>query len=75
MQEYGQIKEAFKSLTKDDILQPYISEDDFRSSNEGNNIGYNIYSVDIRYKKNFENSQPVKVEIKFSENIDAGVYG
>ena len=29
-QGYGQIKEAFKALTKHDILQPYISEDDFR---------------------------------------------
>ena len=74
-QGYGQIKEAFRSLTKDDILQPYISEDDFRSSNEGNNIGYNIYTFDIRYQKNFENSQPVKVEFKFSENIAAGIYG
>ena len=26
-QGYGQIKEAFKAFTKDDILQPYISED------------------------------------------------
>ena len=75
VQGYGQIKEAFKSLTKDDILQPYISEDDFRSSNEGNKIGYNIYAFDIRYQKNFENAQPVKVEIIFSEKIDAGVYG
>ena len=74
-QGYGQIKEAFKALTKDDILQPYISEDDFRSSNEGNNIGYNIYAFDIRYQKNFENAQPVKVEFKFSENILAGIYG
>ena len=74
-QGYGQIKEAFKALTKDDILQPYISEDDFRSSNEGNNIGYNIYALDIRYQKNFENAQPVKVEFKFSENIPAGIYG
>ena len=32
---YGQIKEAFRALTKDDILQPYISEDDFRFSNAG----------------------------------------
>ena len=47
-QGYGQIKEAFKSRTKDDILQAYISEDDFRSSNEGNNIGYNLYAFDIR---------------------------
>ena len=74
-QGYALIKEAFKALTKDDILQPYISEDDFRSSNEGNDIGYNIYAFDIRYQKNFENSQPVKVEFKFSENINAGIYG
>ena len=65
-QGYGQIKEAFKALTKDDILKPYISEDDFRSSNEGYNIGYNIYAFDIRYQKNFENAPPVKVEFIFS---------
>ena len=74
-QVYGQIKEAFKALTKDVILKPYITEDGFRSSNEGNNIGYNIYAFDIRYQKNFENAQPVKVEFKFSENIPAGIYG
>ena len=74
-QGYGQIKEAFRALTKDDLLQPYISEDDFRSSNNGNDIGYNIYAFDIRYQKNFENAQPVKVEFKFSENINAGIYG
>ena len=74
-QGYGQIKEAFRALTKDDILQPYISEDDFRSSDEGNIIGYNIYAFDIGYQKNFGNAQPVKVEFKFSENIPAGIYG
>ena len=74
-QGYGLIKQAFKALTRDDILQPYISEDDFRSSNEGNNIGYNIYAFDIRYQKSFENAQPVKIEFKFSENIPAGIYG
>ena len=74
-QGYGLIKEAFKALTKDDILQLYISEDDFRSSIEGNNIGYNIYAFDIRYQKTFENAQPVKVEFKFSENFNAGIYG
>ena len=46
-QGYGQIKEAFKALTKDDLLKPYITEDDFRSSIEGNNIVYNIYAFDI----------------------------
>ena len=39
------------------------------------NIAYNIYSSDIRYQKNFENAQPVKVEFKFSENLPAGIYG
>ena len=74
-QGYGQIKEAFKALTKDNLLQPYISEHDFRSSNDGNNIGYNIYAFDIRYPKNFESSQPIKVEFNFDGVIPAGIYG
>ena len=74
-QGYGQIKEAFRALTKDDILKPYISEDDFRSSNNGYDIGFIIYAFDIRYHKNFENAQRIKVEFKFSENINAGIYG
>ena len=41
-QTFGQVKEAFKALTKDDILQPYISDNDFRSSNNGDNICYNL---------------------------------
>ena len=74
-QGYGLIKEAFKALTKDDLLQPYISDADFRSNNDGNNIGYNIYAFDIRYQKNFESSQPIKVEFKFDGAIPAGIYG
>ena len=71
----GQIKEAFRALTKDDILKPYISEPDFRSSNDGKNIGYILYVFDIRYQKNFESPQPIKVEFKFSENVPAARYG
>ena len=74
-QGYGQIKEAFRALTKDNILQPYISEHDFRSSNDGNNIGYIIYAFDIRYQKDFRSSQPIKVEFKFDGVIPAGLYG
>ena len=68
-QGYGEIQQAFKALTKDDILQPYISDHDFRSSNVGNNIGYNLYVFDVRYQKNLEAAQSIKVEIKLSENI------
>ena len=74
-QGYGQVKEAFKALTKYNLLQPYISDADFRSSNDGNNIGYNIYAFDIRYQKNFESSQPIKIEFKFDGVVHAGIYG
>ena len=74
-QGYGQIKEAFKALTKDDILQPYISEDDFRSSNDGVDISYNIHCFDIRYQKCYESGQSVKVKFKFDGVIPAGIYG
>ena len=74
-QGYGKIIEAFKALTKDSILQLYISEGDFRSPNDGEIICYNIHSLDIRYQKCLESAQPNKVEFKFSENIPAGIYG
>ena len=65
-QGYHQIKEAFKALTKDDILQPYISEEDFRTSNvRAADVGNNLYVFDIRYQKNYTASQPIKVEFKF----------
>ena len=73
-QGYGQIKEAFKALTKDNILQPYISEDDFRSDNNGNNFGYNIHVFDIRYQKNYLSGQSVKIEFKLDKIVPAGVY-
>ena len=72
-QGYGQIIEAFRAVTHDDILQPYISEDDCRSSNDGNDIGYNLHSFNTRYQKSFESTQPVKVELNFSENVPAGI--
>ena len=74
-QGYGQIKEACRALTKDNIPQPYISEDDFRSDNNGNNIGYNINVFDIRYQKNYQSGQSVKIEFKLDKVVPAGVYG
>ena len=75
-QGYHQIKEAFRALTKNDILQPYISEADFRRSNvAANDIGYNLYVFDIRYQKNFTNSQPIKVEFKFEGVVPNDING
>ena len=66
---YHQNKEAFKALPKDDILQPYISEEDFRTSN------VRAADFDIRYQKNFTNSQPIKVEFKFDGLVLSNVNG
>ena len=72
---YGQIKEVFEALTRDNIFQPYISADDFRSSNDGDdNIGNNIQSFDIRYQKNFESGQSAKVEFKLDGVVPAWIY-
>ena len=51
-QGYHQIKEAFKALTKDDILQPYISDENFRTSNvRVVDVGYNLFVFDITDQK------------------------
>ena len=71
-QGYGHIKEVFRALSKDHILHSFISDHDYRSSNEGNDIGYNFYVFDIRYQKNIESAQLIKVEFKFY--FSAGIY-
>ena len=74
-QGYHQIKGAFRAFIHDDLLQPFISEDDFRSSTDENGIGYKIHAFDIRCQKNFERAQPVKVEFKFNGVIPGGIHG
>ena len=46
-QGYSQIKQAFRALTHDDVLKPYISDHDFRSSRDANNILDLIYTFSI----------------------------
>ena len=75
-QGYHQIKEAFRALAKDDILQPYITEEDFRTSNvRAADVGFNLYVFDIRYQKNYTASQPIKVEFKFDGVVPNNVNG
>ena len=70
----GQIVEAFRAQKKDDILKPYVSEHDFRSTNDDNDIGYKLYVFDIGCQKKIESAQPTKVVFKFSEKVPAGIY-
>ena len=74
-QGFGHIKEAFKALTKYDILNDYISDKVFRSSDEGNDIGYSLYVFVKRYQEKIESAQPTKTEYNFSENVPPGIYG
>ena len=75
-QGYSQIKEAFRAVTKDGILEPYVSDDDFRSWNAGVvELGCNLYVFDIRYQQNFTASQPIKVEFKFDGVVPNDVIG
>ena len=75
-QGYGQIKEAFRALTKNDILQPNNTDDDFLSSNvRVDNFGYNLYVLDIQYLPIFSTSQPFNVEFKFDGIVAKDING
>ena len=70
------LNKLLKLLTKDDILQPYISEEDFRSSNAAaNDVGYNLYVFDIRYQKDYTASQPINVEFNIDGVVPNNVNG
>ena len=44
---YGQLKEVFRVLTKDDILKPYISNQEVRCSKVGvDDVGCNLNVFD-----------------------------
>ena len=53
------------------------SDNDFRSSKDDNHIDifYKLYIFDIRYQKNLESAQKIKIEFKISETVQAGIYG
>ena len=75
-QGYSQIKEAFRALRKDDILEPCIGDDNFRTSNvRADDVGYNLHVFDKSYQKNFTNSQPIKVEFKFNGVVPNEING
>ena len=56
----------FRALTEDDVLQPYISDDDFKSSTVlVDDVGYNLYVFDKRYQLLFTTTWPKVVEFNF----------
>ena len=63
------MKEIFNALTKDDVLQPYKSDHDFRSTKVGDageengNVGQNLYFFDKRYQTNITVAELIKVKL------------
>ena len=80
-QRYGQIKEAFRGPTEDEIPNPYIFDQHFRSTNVNaageatNEIGFKLFVFDIQYQENLETAQPIKAEFLFSKDVPAGING
>ena len=74
-QRYVQNEEAFSALTKSDILQPSVSDHDFRSidiSDAGEHdgrVGCNLLISDIRYQTSFTVAQPIKIQFKFDDLV------
>ena len=65
-QGYVELREVFRASRKGEILQSYISYDNFVSSNvRADDVCCNSYVSDIRYQQIFTASQPIKVEFKF----------
>ena len=55
------LKKLLELFQKNDILQPNISDDDFRSSNARiDDFAHNLYVFDIRCQKNFESPNQLK---------------
>ena len=75
-QSYGLIKEAFRALAKDDILQPCISDHDFRSSNvRADDIGYILYLFEKRCQETFTVAQPIKLISKLDGLVPNDING
>ena len=73
-QAYGELLSFFKHLSKANILQPYISKDDFwRYDN------FKFYVFDIPHQKHFSRPQIVEIVFRFSSEaahaISAGTIG
>ena len=66
-QAFGEIVSCFRPLSKDNILQPYITQKDFITSKiypEGN-PGYTLYVFHIHYHRDCCSDQPIKVRFGF----------
>ena len=72
-QAYGEIVSCFRHLAEDNILQPYITQKEFITSNNypDGNPGYNLYVFDIRHHQDYSSAEPIKVTFDFRPAVPA----
>ena len=72
-QAYGEVRSCFSHLAQYNILQRYITQKDFVTSNnypEGN-PGYNLYVFHIRHHHEYSSPQPIKVSFDYRPAVPA----
>ena len=73
-QAYGEIVSCFGQSTKDNTLQPCITQTDCTTPDNyaaKTTLGKNLYGFDERYHQDFATSQPIKVKFEFSSPFHA----
>ena len=70
---YGENLSCFIHLSKHKILQPYITEKDFVTSNNypDGNPGYNLYVLDNSHLQEYSSAQPINVRFDFRPAVPA----
>ena len=72
-QSHGEIVSCFRNLAKNNILQPYITQKDYVTSNiysDGNPV-YNLSVFVIRHHQDYSSGQPIKVRFDFGPPVPA----
>ena len=72
-QAYGEIVSCFRHLTKDNTLQPYITQKELITANKypDGNPGFNLYIFDNSHHQDFSSAQPIKVRFHFRPAVPA----
>ena len=72
-QAYGKIVSRFRPLAKDNIVQPYITQKDFKTSNKypDGNPGYEVYVFDKRHHQDYSSAHPINVKFDFRPAVTA----
>ena len=72
-QALGENVSCFRHLAEYNILQPYITQKDFITSNNypDGNSGNKIYDFYNRYHQDYSSAQPIKVRFDFRQAVPA----